>query len=138
VSKRFSRTGMVVVLLGALLGLTGCGGNTTTVNGTVTFKSKAVTNGSVTLMAPDGGVHQAEITNGSFTISNVPLGTHQVGVSTTNPNAPKGTRGGDDNRGKSGPPPADFVAVPEKYLDAKSSGVTVTIDGSGVAKIALE
>ena len=136
-SKRFGRTGLALVVLGALLALTGCGGGITTVNGSVTYKTKPLTTGSITLMAPDGSIHQAEIANGSFTIAGVPLGIHKVGVATTNPNMPKSSRG-DETRGKIAAPPADFVAVPEKYLDAKTSGVTVTIDGSGAAKIVLE
>jgi len=34
--------------------------------------------------------------------------------------------------------PRKFAAVPEKFLDAKQSGVTVSIASDAVAKIALE
>jgi hypothetical protein len=68
--------------LPALALLTGCGGSTATVSGTVTHQGKTVTSGQVSLLGTKTGKPcAAEIqSDGTFSIANVPFDRYKVTV----------------------------------------------------------
>jgi len=142
--------------------LSGCGeSSTTTVNGTVTYKDKAVESGTVTLFAKESGAAFTGTIqpDGSFTIENVPEGSVQIGVSSPNPNPerPADRRGAGENpntmnsraRGVPGAPAAPapaastapagkWVPIPEGYLDPANSGLTGTVKSGQTLKVEMK
>jgi hypothetical protein len=129
-------------LLALLTLVPGCGPRTATAAGKVTYQGKPVVWGSVTLRAADGTVHQIGIeSDGTYRLEGVPVGPAKVGVSSPDPKpSARLGRGGDDERARPAPPPLPpgaWFALPPKYVDPNTSGVTVQV-GGGPADIKLE
>jgi hypothetical protein len=129
------------------LGALGCGGSTT-VTGKVTHKSRSVVWGSVTLVDERGQYHQGPIAlDGTYTVKDVPSGPVKIGVYSPNPaeSAPPEKRGGtlvkggpalEDPREKfkqerppeqPRPEPGKWFAIPAKYTDPMTSGLSGTV-----------
>ena len=118
------------------IGIIGCGGGPATVSGTVTYKGAPVTGGSITLhfdgdKPPAGGSIDG---NGKYAIQSTTLGKASVSIETESQRSmmPKQT---DIASPKDGMPPevtkmpgggaaTVYVKIPEKYSDAKRSGLT--------------
>jgi hypothetical protein len=133
----------LVTVLGllALLALApGCGPRTATAAGKVTFQGKPVVWGSVTLRASDGSIHQIGLNpDGTYRLEGVPVGPAKVGVSSPDPKPSARAARIDDERVRPAPapPPGAWFALPPKYADPATSGVTVQV-GADPADIKLE
>lgn len=113
--------------------LIGCGGvSTTEVTGTVKYRDKPLTTGSITLLASDNNLYIGSIeANGQFSIPKVPVGPVKIAVSSPNPNDVE-TRGSGASAtigeriggSRAKPVPAGWVPIPEKYGDPQNSGLT--------------
>jgi hypothetical protein len=136
-----------IVTLGVSLALVallcaGCAPATSKVSGTVTYKTKPLTAGSVTFVTDQGTVSGAIDNNGAYTVENVPVGTAKVSVFSAG--GPKMTQKfGGVQKGKGGgpkdlPPEAEkalagakqgapAVTIPEKYSDANTSDLKVEV-----------
>ena len=70
---------LLVVLIGAVMGTTGCGPRTGEVHGTVSFAGKPVDRGRIILMRQqaDTRVHQAAVMSGTFELV-APVGEYRV------------------------------------------------------------
>ena len=110
----------------------GCGGATADLSGTVTFRGKPVTSGTVQVLQPGGRVAVADIRpDGRFHVRGAVPGPAGVGVSSPDPRQ-AGAGGG---RGPHTPGPADptWVRLPARYADPDQSGLTVTLTAGGNA-----
>jgi hypothetical protein len=126
-----------------LLAAAGCGGRTTDVSGTVTFKGKPVVYGTVVFFGPDGlsksGVLKPD---GTYTVVGVPVGACKVAVSSPPPqevlipSTKKGRGGRDEDDERIPPPPTistdpavtkGWVPLPEKFGDPDKSGLTADV-----------
>jgi hypothetical protein len=136
-----------VLIIGAMAG---CGdAGVATVTGKVTFQSKPIVFGTVSIIGPDGMTQSGPIQpDGSFSVAGVRVGEGKVAVTSLKP--PDGTdgkakRGGrdagghDDERAMKpeAAAPADVLKnwfpIPSKYGDHKQSGLTVPVgDGKPV------
>jgi len=106
-SGRLSRVAAVTLGLCAVVGLSGCGGNTS-VSGKITHAGKPVVWGSVTLVDQAGEFHQGNIQpDGTYTIDSVPVGAVKIGVTSPKPAGESGGKGGktapEGGGGKTGP-----------------------------------
>ena len=116
-------TRAVVCALGLLApaGVTGCGSDGGTVDGTVTFDGQPVVNGTVAFVRPDGGVREgAVVTDGRFQVR-VPPGAYRVEVNAKKVVGKRKQKGFD---GKDEEVELTEELIPEKY-NAKS---TLTAD----------
>lgn len=139
--------------LALLLGLAvpGCGGNSSTVEGRVTYQGKQVVWGTVTLVDTKGEYHQSYIDlDGNYKFEKIPVGTVKIGVISPNPDPRRGGAGGGkdgptgsnatntedprekfmaekglkqnkDERPK--PPPGKWFEIDMKYADPENSGL---------------
>jgi len=108
-------------------------GDTGTVSGKVTYKGKPLPGGNVTFAGKDGKSLAAAIhEDGTYSLEKVPPGEYKVAVETESLRkaAPGGgvpPKGGD----KIAPPPAadapKYVAIPVKYANPETSGLTYTV-----------
>lgn len=133
------------ILLAALL-TAGCGGNTVSVSGKVTYQGKPLSYGTVVLIdsasLPKSGTIQPD---GTFTVAGVTTGPAKIAVSSPRPPGmdpakPEGRVGrenaGDDKVPREPPPPADpaviagWTAIPDNYGDPALSKLTVEV-GNG-------
>ncbi|MCE9563124.1 MAG: carboxypeptidase-like regulatory domain-containing protein [Planctomycetes bacterium] len=117
---------LILIGLVALFAL-GCGGAAgfTTVQGTVTYDGKPLTNGYVTIL-PDGEGESASGqigSDGRFTLTTfspndgVKPGKYKVRIASYLSEA------------KMNDPSSGKPAIPDKYFDVAKSGLTVTIEG---------
>ncbi len=117
-------TTCVAVCAAGLLAATGCGGggSTGTVGGSVTYKGQPVTQGEVSFYSKDKGVGATAKLDatGKYTFDQ-PLapGTYAV---TVLPAPPEAAQPG-------AAPKALAAAVPKKYQDPASSGLSYTVKG---------
>ena len=149
------RTMAAAALVVALAGLSGCGGGKTTAKGKVTYNGKPVVWGTVTLIDSAGIPHSENINlDGTFSINDVPSGPVKIGVVSPKPQEPRGggARGAgapdpNDPREKFAkqqgitqdpprqlPPAGAWFAIPDKFADPNTSGLTGTVkSGSEIA-----
>jgi hypothetical protein len=122
----------------------GCGGSKAVVRGKVTYKNNPLTSGEVRFIGKTGTVPRAALINpeGMYRIDDAPIGEVRVAVvsfkTTGTFAAPiiggKGKAGtGKTSDGAASRP----SAIPEKYKDVKTSGLTYTIS-SGSQTIDIE
>jgi len=112
----------------------GCGSRTGTVNGKAIYHGEPLTSGLVIFVAADGKVAQPagiEV-DGSYIADNVPIGQQAICVE-THPVS------GGDGGGKKDQPRPRYVPLPEKYKDAKQSGLTFDVKaGRNIHDIVLD
>jgi hypothetical protein len=112
----------------ALLAVTavGCGSSAGTVTGKVTFQGEPITIGTIAFIGPTGKVVSATIQDGAYTASDVETGLATITVTSHEPSPmmhpPTGPKPGEP-----APPPLKYVPIPERYSNAKRSGVTYTV-----------
>ena len=111
----------------ACLAIMGCGAETGELSGTVTYNSKPVRMGTVTVAAADGSIQTGTInTDGTYTVTGIPIGPAKISVGSPDPKSTKVAQ-----RKKEEPPPkpdtTNWMAIPSKYGDAKDSGLTTEI-----------
>lgn len=124
----------------AALAAAGCGNNTTTVSGRVSYNGKPVVFGTVVMVGANGVPVNGPIQpDGSFTVSGVPVGTVKVSVNSPPPpganvkNTNRGRDGEEEKRGGGDEKPAspevikNWFVLPDKFGDPNKSGVTVTV-----------
>ena len=116
-----------VLLVTTLTLLTGCGQptkNVVTVTGTVTYNGQQVKAGIVKFEAPNGDFATAMIgPDGRFTITDVVPGAQKVAY-VSGPTSSGSSDGTATNAPKA-------AAVPQKFGDFQTSGVTVTVPQTG-------
>ena len=115
----------------ALAVLAGCGGDggKATISGKVSYKGAPVTGGTLTLYPASGPPYPLTIkADGTFNVSGVPIGEMGVGIDTGLP--PAAAPAGSSM--PQGLPP--HVAIPPKYKDPKTSGLTWDVKGGGNTK----
>lgn len=119
----------------ALLAL-GCGG-TGSLSGLVTYKGKPLVSGRVTAVAGEEGPRVGLIQpDGRYRIEGLPVGTVKLAVENPDPLAEPS---GDGDGGKVKRRPPGWVALPAKYGDIKTSGLTVDVRaGSATKDLALD
>ena len=138
-SIRFFAASCVVVVI---LLATGCGADTTTVTGTVTYQNKPVTSGSVLIYCPDKQIVRGNLgPDGTYSIPNVPYGQAVVTVQ-AQPKSPMGLRTPQHlppfSTGTPIPPSIESsrsdaqatrgVVIPPRYALPEESGLSVLID----------
>jgi hypothetical protein len=122
-----------------VIGVAGCGGGGSsnagvTVTGKVLLGDKPVEAGLVTFVTDDGRSASAQLgPGGEFTMTNAPVGKVYVGVNT------QMLRGQQQlhlqqSKGKE---VLQFVEVPPRYADPKSSGLTEVIEAGKTIEIRL-
>ncbi|MCS7022222.1 MAG: hypothetical protein NZ703_11795 [Gemmataceae bacterium] len=121
-----------------LASLTGCGGNATsngvTVNGKVYLGDKPVEAGLVTFVTDDGRSASAQLgPGGQFTMTNAPTGKVYIGVNT------QMLRGQQllhlkQSKGKEN---LEYIDVPARYADPKTSGLTEVVEAGKTIEIRL-
>jgi hypothetical protein len=116
------------LLAAALTLLAGCGKPTkkiVTVTGTVTYNGQQLKSGIVKFLAPNGDFATANIgPDGQFTMTDVVPGEQKVGYVSgpTSAGSSDGSKGAAAEKGG---------AVPAKFGDPQTSGVTVNVPDSG-------
>jgi hypothetical protein len=111
---------LVLVLLSA-----GCGRGVGDVSGKVSYRGKALADGTVMLLASDGRPYDAPIqADGTFHIAKVPSGDAKVSVSSVKPGS--GAKAGGGSRRAAYKPDA-ISRVPLHYSDFSQSNLTVTV-----------
>ena len=86
-----------------VVAVSGCGGNTATLNGKVTYRGRAVTSGSVIVVNADGTAESGVIqSDGSYTVEHVKLGPVKVGVLSPDPAHARSILTPEENRAKTG------------------------------------
>jgi hypothetical protein len=145
---RLPRGALVVTVLAFAAGC----GSRTAVTGKVTFRGAPVSGGSVTLVASDGTAYAGTIqTDGTYSIPDVPTGSVRIGVvgpGRTGAVSRAGPSGRADagaiGRGKApdGPPQETKApagpAIPDTYLDPRTSGLTGTVKSGEPLNIDLK
>lgn len=134
-------TGILLVLLLSSLLLAGCSGGSKTavVSGKVNYKGQPVTGGNLILQPSDGSGSQYLIPikpDGTFSGSDVPIGSKQVAID-TEPAKSAGAHPYDMSKAAGAKKPDNakspevdagnqpkYVAIPKKYNDPKTSGLT--------------
>ena len=118
------------LLVAAMTLLAGCGKPTkkvVTVTGTVTYNGHQLKTGIVKFQAPNGDFATAPIgPDGQFIMTDVVPGEQKVGYV----GAPVSSGSSDGSRNA---PAEKAVAVPAKFGDFETSGVTVTVPEAGGA-----
>jgi hypothetical protein len=131
-----------LTILSLFLGLPllGCGPSVTEVSGTVTFKDRRLTSGSVIFVGQDGESSSSAIAeDGSYRIEKAPIGLVRIAVA-SHPRVPPGLMKSPGQAAALREDPKDgTVKIPEKYEDHKTSGLDYTVErGSHTFNIDLE
>lgn len=114
----------------------GCGG-TGSLSGLVSYQGKPLVSGRVTAVAGEEGPRVGLIQpDGRYRIDGLPVGPVKLAVESPDPLA---APSGDGDGGKVKGRPPGWVALPVKYGDIKTSGLTVDVRaGSGTRDLALD
>jgi hypothetical protein len=130
--------GSIVVFLGTF----GCGGGPSSVSGKVSYNGVPVTGGSITFLMPDGKtkIPGSIDQNGNYTAQTKLTGKAEVSIETesvkkasgilaSNPMTKTGAEITGEMKGKMGTTLGSglpqYVKIPSKYADPKTSGLTV-------------
>jgi hypothetical protein len=111
----------------------GCDPGTGSLVGTVTFKGRPLPGGMVAVVSPDGRVAESRIAeDGTYSIVQAPTGPLKVSIVTQPPvyglKSPLPMPPNDPNKHPEPfAPLGKYVAIPKRYHDATSSGLTCTI-----------
>lgn len=158
------RTLLAVPLFGfAVAAVVGCGGGgnplaPASVSGSVSYKGKTVTGGSISFVTPTGTPYSSAISvDGTYAVADLPTGEMIVVVETesVNPevkaasgkdadrrNAMMGARTGPNGQsggGGSSGLEAKYIKIPEKYSKSKTSPLTYMVkNGRQVHPVELE
>jgi hypothetical protein len=132
------------LLLLSLISSLGCGRSLSDVTGTVTYKSKELTFGYVTILASDGIFRNAKIEeNGTYQFSGIPVGNARFAVSAIDPKVQEAAMKqiakplftGEPraaSAGKSAKPPTDPMAqasvIPPEYGDVTTSHLEFQVE----------
>lgn len=136
------------------LPILGCGIQTGRVSGTVTYKNKPLTTGSVMLVPSNGTILYGTIqSDGTYAIENVPVGTAMIGVTSVDEklyaefvgrNSGKGKPEGKE-KGDGGPKepgggarPLDYNKIPPRYGDVNQSGLRCEVQKDTTYNIDLK
>jgi hypothetical protein len=123
----------IISLLVPLALIPGCGQRTASLVGKVTYQGKPVVDGTVTLIASDGSIHQSGINSeGVYRLEGVPVGLAKVSVSSPDPTPSARARQLSETEGRPRPappslPPGAWFPLPEKYADPATSGLTLHV-----------
>ncbi|MBA2225654.1 MAG: hypothetical protein N3E46_00880 [Gemmataceae bacterium] len=138
VSHRRRVAAFLLAAASCALSLTGCGGGSSSagvsVTGKVLLGDKPVEAGLITFVTDDGRSASAQLgPGGEFTLPNAPTGKVYIGVNT------QMLRGQQQlhlqqSKGKE---VLQFVDVPPRYADPKSSGLTEVIEAGKTIEIRL-
>jgi hypothetical protein len=112
----------------------------TEVSGTITFKDRTLTSGSVIFVGQDGESSSSAIAeDGSYRIENAPLGPVTIAVA-SHPRQPPGLMNSPGKAAALREDPKDgTVKIPQKYEDHKTSGLAYTVErGSHTFNIDLK
>ena len=144
--RSFSMPGVAVVFASLLSA--GCGSDTATVSGTVTYRGKEIGGGSVVLYCPDRQIVRGLIeTDGTYTIPNVPRGGSAVVTVQSPARVPTGLRQPQHlppfSSGTPKPPAvglssgelasANLTVIPPRYALPEESGLSVVVNRRQVA-----
>lgn len=114
-------------ILAALCLASGCGSIRGSLEGQVTYQGKPVCCGSVVAVGSDGVTKSVQIQeDGSYAIPDLPGGPVRIAVYSPNPQEVRAQ----PSKFGTPPPPAGnpkWFAIPDKYGDLKSSGITCNI-----------
>ena len=134
----------------ALLLPLGCGGGSGTLSGTVAYKGRKLTQGSVSVVSASGATASAAINpDGTYTIENCPGGNLKIAVNSPDPNEmarraaemkASGRASGQTAGFTTGTTadPASWFAIPAAYGDPDTSGLSVDVSGNTVHPIELQ
>ena len=115
----------------ALLAAVGCGPGTGDLSGKVSYKDKPLHSGTVLVIAADGSSLSGPIQDdGSYSILGVPNGTASIGVVCPDPKSMVIATRKEKGAPKSEvvrPEQSKWFPIPDKYSDAKGSGMTTTV-----------
>jgi hypothetical protein len=139
------RISSLLVAAAVLAGISGCGPGKASVGGKVTYKGKPLAMGTVFMSGSDGVAVTAAINaDGTYRIDSMVPGLTKVGVSSPKPVSPQIVAQARKGRppAPNAPPPQDaanWFEVPEKYVDPRTSELTVTLKpGDNVHNIELQ
>lgn len=138
--------------------LLGCGKSASApakVSGSLAYKGQPIKAGSMAFHAPDGVAYAAQISSdGTYSAEGLPEGELVVTVSTEHLNPAKKPGAGaskdterrmkmmqsrEQPQGAAAPPEEPYLKIPEKYSNAKTSPLTVTLkSGRQVHNIDLD
>lgn len=104
----------------------GCGSNTGTITGNVTFQGEPITIGTIAFIGLSGTVASATIQDGSYTLSDAETGLATVTVTSHEPSPMMHPPTGPDPNAPP-PPPLKYVPIPDRYSNPKRCGVTYTV-----------
>jgi hypothetical protein len=136
-TARFVRGAVAALAVAVVVNLAGCSSKVN-VSGKVTYNGKAVTSGSVSLIASDHIQYSGQIgTDGSYAISGVPSGTVKILVSSPNPEGAGRGKGsapkigeGDLAAGGAGGAATGWFPLPDKYADLAKTDLTGDVRGN--------
>ena len=135
VRNPFATTLAIVLVAFATLG---CGSDTGTITGKVTFQEEPITIGTIAFIGPSGTVASANIQDGDYTVADVERGAATVTVTSHEPSPMMHPPTGPDPNAPP-PPPLKYIPIPERYSNLKRSGVSYTVGpGKQTYDIVLE
>ncbi|CAN5607990.1 hypothetical protein BH11PLA2_BH11PLA2_06600 [soil metagenome] len=122
----------------AVLTVTGCGGSSGDITGTVKYRGQMLKTGSVQFQVPGGGILTSPIgADGKYSIKGCKVGTAKILVSCVDEEGKiayykaksAAGKGAIDGKGPSGPTggPEQFDIVPQSYSDFDTSGLTFEV-----------
>jgi len=121
------------------LAIAGCGKPVGEVSGTIKYKGKPLTIGTIQFLAADGLYYPADIdANGQYTLPKVPVGEAKVAVNSIDEKAGqafakkliaygRGSKDGKPAGQPPRPPAGNFWLIPQKYGDVQTSELSTTI-----------
>ncbi len=120
--EKYTARGFVLL---AVLTIPACGKGGGQVSGVVTYQGKSVPAGTVLFVGDDNKPVRTPINNdGSYQARNVPLGKVKIAVLVPPPSPPPSAEGS-----HAPPSAAPAAAIPPKYMDPDTSGLTCDVTG---------